>query len=142
MLDRRWLVITLEETTTGYGLRLHNASVTQIRLDWQVGLTISDEDGTTVKVVIAGPFTVLSPGDAYPPVTDPEQSGSNLCAAIFAMRFAPVAACDVVDGTMQLALGSGLTVRVPPSETAEAWEIDHPDFKLVSIPGGEVAVWS
>ncbi|MGW0356281.1 DUF6188 family protein [Nocardia nova] len=46
-------------------------------------------------------------------------------------------------GALTLELDSGTSLRVPPDDDYEAWSIAGPGgYRVVSLPGGELAVWS
>jgi Family of unknown function (DUF6188) len=45
-------------------------------------------------------------------------------------------------GTLELAFDNGMSLRVEPDDTYEAWTIAGPNGrKIVCMPGGEVALW-
>jgi hypothetical protein len=46
------------------------------------------------------------------------------------------------DGRLEIAIADGMVVRVESSEIYEAWEISGSGgFRIVSTPGGGLAVW-
>ena len=46
------------------------------------------------------------------------------------------------DGALEIGLDSGVRVAVSPDETNEAWELIGPaGVRLVSLPGGDLAMW-
>lgn len=46
------------------------------------------------------------------------------------------------DGQLELYLAGDKAVRVPPHDDFEAWELTGPDeVRVVSSPGGDLAVW-
>ena len=46
------------------------------------------------------------------------------------------------DGTLAIAFADGTSVTVPPDPNYEAWEFTgERGAKLISLPGGDVAVW-
>ena len=46
-------------------------------------------------------------------------------------------------GALTLGLDSGATLRVPSDSDYEAWNVAGPGgYRVVSLPGGELAIWS
>ena len=46
------------------------------------------------------------------------------------------------DGTLEIMFADGISVNVPPDPDYEAWEFTgERGAKLISLPGGDVAVW-
>jgi len=51
----------------------------------------------------------------------------------------------IVDGELQIKFDNHLLLRVPPSDDYEAWSYsgaEKPPTKIISMPGGELAIWS
>ena len=47
------------------------------------------------------------------------------------------------DGSLHLAFADGAHIEVAPDEGYEAWNVTGPGgARIVSLPGGELAVWS
>jgi hypothetical protein len=47
------------------------------------------------------------------------------------------------DGTLDLAFSDGSSLRCPPDDRYEAWQVvgGFPEHLVVCTPGGELAVW-
>jgi hypothetical protein len=70
-------------------------------------------------------------------------SGANLSAALDVLRAEVVEAVAYKDGALRVSCSDGIEVAAPPDEGYEAWTLTGPlGARLVSLPGGEVAVWS
>jgi hypothetical protein len=106
----------------GWGLPLGGQQVTRVWLDNEsIGLLCEN----MAEVSISEPFVLTSP-DGRRETLDPAGR--------------PVALAPV------LAFAGGTLISVPPGPDYEAWTIAGPGgidgLKIVSMPGGELALWS
>jgi Family of unknown function (DUF6188) len=135
--------LRLEEKTDGYQVVLGDAQVTQVLLDYRLGITILDNDNDWLKLVIASMFSTRDGGPDVPTaLIHPEKATSDLGALAVTLRFQRLSKCYIAkDGTLTLGFESGLTITVPPDAHYEAWDLDHKLFKVIAMPGGELAIW-
>lgn len=140
MVDRE--VIELVSDRGNFAVRLEEAEVTQVALDYRFVLTVHDGGPDALQIVISTPLEFMEPGQTTPVRVDPESAETSLGQLVMAARHQPLTSCIVDGQSGKLALRLGeLAIEVPPSPDFEAWDLDHPRFKLVSMAGGEVAVW-
>jgi len=54
-----------------------------------------------------------------------------------------VVAASATDGVLTLKFTDGVTLRCPPDPKYEAWQVvgGSPQYLVVCLPGGELAVW-
>jgi hypothetical protein len=135
-------MIDLQETSNGLMVKVNNAQVSQVVLTVQLGITVRDEDGDYLGIVIS---TALRWRKSQMPeeiFVDPENDDSNLGSLILALRYQRLTTCAIAgNGTLRLEFASGLTITVPPDPTFEAWDLDHRQFKVIGTPNGELAIW-
>ena len=111
--------------------------ITRVSFDYAVSLLFLNG----IELRIEAPFSIY---DADAVVTvDPE--GEPLLAGV-ALRLSRRVVQDAavtVTGVLEIAVSGDLVVRVPPSKKYESWDMSGPHgVMVVSIPGGELAVWS
>jgi hypothetical protein len=70
-----------------------------------------------------------------------DQTGKPL--ALDALVGRAVASVSTDEGVLTLAFSDGAMLRCDPSEDYEAWQVvgGKPEYFVVCLPGGEVAVW-
>jgi hypothetical protein len=127
--DKNWLIA------------ISGAQVTQCYFDYGVILLISNRD-IWVKFRIGGRVTMHHGQEST--VFDSEKDNpsiTNFCHSLIHQDVYQMKAGK--EGTLTIALASGITLTIPPDEQFEAWEAtsEHQEFTLVSIPGGGLAVW-
>lgn len=108
-----------------------------------------DYQATLVVGVSEGPFhvvfeggLVLTAADGTEHELEPESGGERL-APLLGLLHARVERADAFkDGHLELEFSGGAHLHVPVSPDYEAWSIIGPNgLRLVSLPGGELAVW-
>jgi len=123
--DDRWL------------FSLQNVVVDQCCFDYAVTFRCSDGPW---ELRIEQPFEITE-RDGTACHVDPEQ-GDHLDAALTVLRAPFESASAFKDGRLELRIG-GSSIVVPASQNFEAWTVVGPEgLRLVSMPGGEVAVWT
>lgn len=74
---------------------------------------------------------------------DPEGEASRLAPVLALLRMNAVAGFAFSDGRLSLDFEDGSRIKIPASEQFEARNITGPDgLRIVSMPGGELAIWS
>jgi hypothetical protein len=98
------------------------------------------EDGWRLR--FSSPFTYRA-ADGQVWVVGPEETGSALTPALAAFGLTVERAVAYESGRLDLAFADGSALSVEPLPLYEAWEVWGPrGVLLVSIPGGDLAVWS
>lgn len=116
-------------------------SVTQCRLDYAFTLVVADESAGSFEIRIEQPFVVTSRGDEV--VLDPEGEPARMAPALGLLRQDIEQAAAFKDGRLELSFTDGGVLSVPVGEDYEAWSIVGPaGLRIVSLPGGELAIWS
>ena len=82
--------------------------------------------------------------DSGPNATSIELKPSTTRAVLVRPRLVDDDVQDVQDdGQLHLAFADGAHIEVAPDEGYEAWNVTGPGgARIVSLPGGELAVWS
>jgi hypothetical protein len=115
------------------------AAIEQVCVDYAVTYHLSAANGLWELRLESG-FVVTSNGAER--LVVPE-TGANVPAALDVLRAEVVEAVAYKDGALRMSCADGLEVAAPPDEGYEAWTLTGPrGARLVSLPGGEVAVWS
>jgi hypothetical protein len=123
-----------------YDLLLDNIPLTICCLDWQ--LTLHFQDGSDIKgsIMIGRAFRLETARGAV--AVDPMRPES-VAPVLGLMREVIARATASKTGTLTLTFWSGERLIVPPDPQYEAWVASSPAFwKIVCMPGGELAIWS
>ncbi|MGH9166604.1 MAG: DUF6188 family protein [Acidimicrobiia bacterium] len=131
----------LAETGDSWIPRVRGIPVSQCCFDAAVVIRFS-AGGQAWEVRIEQPFVLIEPnGTEYSVVP-----GGNPAMLVPIVRMVGQAAEEATafkDGRLELRFADGTLIRVPPDEGFEAWELNGPGgIRLVSLPGGELAVWA
>ncbi len=122
-------------------LPMAHRMVTQCRLDYAFTLVVADDPAGSFEIRIERPFAVHHGGHEI--VLDPEGESEAMAPALAFLRREVERAIAFKDGRLQLCFVGGGALRVPADEEYEAWSIVGPaGLRVVSMPGGELAVWS
>jgi hypothetical protein len=123
-------------------LPLVGLTVNQVCLGYQVDLRIAE-----ALIQIEQPFTLSGDHEAD---VDP-QNAATLGPAIVMLRRVVSSAIAAADGSLVLDFEGGLHLTTPSSSEYEAWNAvgSHAarssrsdQWRVVSMPGGELAVWT
>jgi RimJ/RimL family protein N-acetyltransferase len=116
-------------------------AVTQCRVDYAVDFVLADADAAFL-VRIEQPF-VLTDADGRERLIDPERRPPET-APVLALLDRPVLrVAAFADGRLELGFAGAARVEVAAGTDHESWQLSGPDgLRLVSMPGGELAVWS
>lgn len=128
------------DTSGGYALPLVDRQVTQVRLDYRVGLLF--DDGALVSV--GGSLQLVADGGVEAMV-EPERL-ETLAPTVELLRRVVEAAEAGKDGALNMTFDTGIRLHVPADARYEPWEAVGPGagvaaWRIVSIPGGELVVW-
>ena len=123
-----------------WSLSSDDANVTRISLDWGVTLTIGSTE-PQIDVRIEQPFELTdSSGTSVQLVPEGDPLAMSPVLSISRRTVERMDAFN--DGRLEIAIADGMIVRVESSEIYEAWEISGSGgFRIVSTPGGGLAVW-
>ncbi|WJV47903.1 DUF6188 family protein [Streptomyces flavofungini] len=121
-------------------LGLRGLVVTKISVDYQLSLLL----GSDAWVVLEGPCR-LSQGpaarDGRQEMMDPGQQDVAAALALFGAKI--LSAVAFKTGTLRLVFDNGLHLDCGADPSFEAWQVTGPgDWRFVSMPGGDLAVWS
>jgi hypothetical protein len=123
--DDRWLLglqgAVVDQCCFDYAVVLRSTQASwELRLEQQ--FMLSDLDGTEHLVI---------PAEAR-----------HLEFVLPVLRAPIDSACAFKVGDLELKIG-GATITVPPNDAFEAWTVTGPNgLRVVSMPGGTLAVWS
>lgn len=135
-------VVEFVEAEDRWVVPLAGATVTQCRVDYAFTLVVGGAQGS-FEVRIEHPFELLPYPDGGPVSLSLEHDPTALGPALAMLHAELDEALAFKDGRLELRLSDGGSVRVSASEEFEAWTLVGPDgLRLVSMPGGELAVWS
>lgn len=128
----------------GWLLPVEGQQVTRCCIDSQ-GVLILCEN--LIEIAISEPFTLMtSSGRRYVLDPAPSTDSGSLAPILQVMRQVIRAGTAFNDGRLELSFRDGSWIGVPSGKDFEAWTLAGPGgvdgLKIVSIPGGELAIWS
>lgn len=107
-----------------------------LRVDHAVTLATGDD----YWILIEQTFSFTDPhGTRH--LIDPEDPG-QLGPVLPLARTGLIAAAAFDDGRLALDFADGSVIAVPPGGEYEVWQLTGPAGLLVSLPGGDLSVWS
>jgi hypothetical protein len=119
-------------------LPLAGASIVRCLVDWAITLQCDGE----YEVRIEGPFIFRTPEGAVHEL-DPDEDPVGLGVVLSVARGRIVSAEAFKDGRLELLFTDGARIEVPVDASYEAWELAGPSgLRVVSLPGGELALWT
>lgn len=132
-------VVIRSEARRSWLVELESASVTQLTVDWAINLII-ESGAVRWTVRIESPFVVhMDDNEQLVVPEDPATAAPVL--QVLRRSVSQIEAAD--DGHLVVLFGDEGRIEVPAAEDYEPWEIaDGEGRKIVSVPGGELAVWS
>jgi hypothetical protein len=131
--------VELIEVSGGWLVSLADAAVTRCCVDYGFTLVVSGE-AESFEVRIEQAFVVRRVGSDVrcEPGGDPKM----LQAALTVLHTGVIEVMASRDGQLSLRFADDAELRVPASEEFESWTLVGPaGLRLVSMPGGELAVW-
>ncbi|WP_406376133.1 DUF6188 family protein [Streptomyces sp. NBC_00647] len=121
-------------------LGLRGLPVAKISVDYRLSLLL----GTDAWVVLEGPCRLsqgAAGGDDRREMLDPQQQDVAAALALFGAKV--VSAVAFKTGSLRLVFDNGLHLTCRADPSFEAWQLTGPGgWRFVSMPGGELAVWS
>jgi hypothetical protein len=128
----------------GWLLPVRGQQVTRCCVDWAEVRILC---GNLVEIAIGEPFTlVTSDGRKYALDPAPSVDPVSLTPILRIMRQVIQAGTAFNDGRLELSFRDGSRLDVPFGKEFEAWTLAGPGgvegLKVVSMPGGELALWS
>jgi len=118
--------------------------VSAITVNFQFSLALTGDDAVVgdndVVLCLEGGFTYRdSGGGAHELDPSADRAGLGVALGLFPNA---VTEATVNEGVLHLAFDDGSRVVVPPQDDYETWQISGPGTSLiVSLPGGELAIW-
>jgi hypothetical protein len=114
--------------------------VTRCCVDFGFELLLAGE-GTSASLRLEGECTLTHNGKELTVV--PEESPAAIGQYVVLLRDHIASATATDGGALEIQFGSGARLTVPADPAFEAWVIatGSSGFRLVSIPGGDLAIW-
>jgi hypothetical protein len=98
-----------------------------------------------IEISIGEPFTLVT-NDGRRYTLDPGGDAMDLAPLLQIVRLVIREGVAFNDGRLELDLSDGSCIKVPPGRDFEAWTLAGPGgpdgLKVVSIPGGDLVIWS
>lgn len=120
-------------------MNLHGLPVTRIVVDFRLTLVL----GSAWEITLETPVS-LSHGSVPtnpPSVLHPETQ--DVAAALTLFGAVIRSAVAFKSGALRLVFDTGMHLNCPADPSFEAWQVADPEgWRFVSLPGGELAVWS
>lgn len=129
--------MALTEAEDRWLLPLTGQKVGRLCVDFAVTLVFTGD----LELRIEQPF-VITGRDGSEALVIPEGDSDRLAPIVQLARCEVVRADAFKDGHLELLFSNGTGVEVPPDEGFEAWALVDPDgMRMVSLPGGSLAIW-
>jgi Family of unknown function (DUF6188) len=127
----------------GFNVSAGGSTVTLVLLDYRLSFRALDDDNVGLGVVIAMPFDAVERANGERVRIDPAKKSAALGQLAVGLRFRRLDSCSVAPGgILHLQFDNReLALTVPPHPSYEAWQLDGPSFKVIAVPGGELAIW-
>ncbi len=123
----------------GWSIVPADRELTRLTLDWAVNLELG-HGVDTVHIRIESPF-VVEVGEVETLVL-PEQP-ETVAVMLPRLRRKVVSIGAFDDGHLEVGFDDGSSLSVAATEDYEPWGLTGPSgLRIVSIPGGEIAVWT
>lgn len=119
-------------------MKMVGESVDQIVIDFHVDLRFSNQS----LISFGGAFEVIERADTRSVVRPGEDKASLL--PVLTLHRLVVTDVRLDDQSLEIAFDSGSVLRCEPNPDFEAWQYagpENPATMMISMPGGEVAVW-
>jgi hypothetical protein len=124
-----------------YAIAVEGGVISRLTFDYSITIWIALAEGDTLNVRIGGVLLFTSPDTDY---RINAEVPSSACPLLDILHRTPQSLTAYKDGRLELILSDEYRVRVMPDPAFEAWEL-YTDLslglKLVSLPGGGLAVW-
>lgn len=133
-------MLVLNEVPGGFDLQVAQAKVEMVSLAWCLDILVTDDKFDRLLIKTGSSMSWTRPG-REPVVVDPERGTADLGALMVALRHAPLVSLAIRAGNLIADFGDSGEIVIAPHPRFEAWETGG-GFKLVCLPGGEVAIWS
>jgi hypothetical protein len=136
------IIMRLQERDGNWVLPVAGSTITRICVDYaQVTILCKD-----VAINIEGKFALITPaGDRVAMDPQPSATPGQLAPILDLVRKVAREATVSRDSTLTILIEDGTRVEVPADPHFEAWNAADPTgaggFKMVSMPGGELAIW-
>lgn len=128
----------------GWAVDVKGWRISQVCIDYAFTLVAwnwVDEEEVSVRFRIEGKF-VVHEGDQEWEISPSESSAMSFAPALTVWNREIVLAHANSDGSLSIRLSDDVSLAVPIDPNYEAWEATGTGgLRLVSLPGGELAVW-
>jgi Family of unknown function (DUF6188) len=119
-------------------LPLVGRAVTRCLVDHAFGLQFWSPEAE-IELRIEGPFTLREAGGEELSLVPEETTSLGPALRLFRREVSSARAHK--DGRLEVIFTDGSTLSVGPDQKYEAWELTGSGQRLVSTPGGDLAVW-
>jgi hypothetical protein len=124
-----------------WSIIVDDAQVHRIAFDWAVTLAIGPSNGPEFDLQIEQPCILLDP-KGNKTVLIPAGDPSSLAPLLALVHRRALRADAFKDGHFELQLAGDYLLNIPSTGDYEPWQIVATDgARLVSVPGGDVAIW-
>ena len=120
-------------------MNLRGLAITEIRISYQLSLCLDSD----ARVVLGCPFMVTQGTDdgRQDVFLDPGRQDVTATIRLFGAKV--LSAVAFKTGSMRLVFDNGWHLNSRADPSFEAWEVLGPGgWRIISMPGGELAVWS
>lgn len=132
--------VNVTEFVDRWTFPVENLTVTQLRIDYSLVISLWVSKELFFDVTIEAPFQLIIPNKE--PVEVVPETLDGMCSALNILHQVLLSATVFKKGTLELFFLSGSQIIVVPDNLYEAWNITGPNGLLfVCKPSGDVETW-
>lgn len=121
-------------------LPLEERQVTRCIVDYAFSIEFLIAEDELVSIRIGSAFSLENKSSRE--FFDPEQAPTAMGAALALLHKNVQHAIAWKDGRLEISFMDGTLLTVPFNSEFEAWEVSGPkSIKIISLPGGNLAIW-
>jgi hypothetical protein len=128
------------ELNDRWSVSFEEADLYSCGFDFAVSLQVRDQSDSWVLRIEQ--IIALVSNDGHEQIVEPEGEIRQLYPILHYLRRAVASISAFKDGSLEVVMSDGDRIRVSADSDFEAWELAGPSgVRIVSMPGGELAVW-
>jgi Family of unknown function (DUF6188) len=123
-----------------WDLPIRGFVVLHVTFAFRLDIVAYGDEGATATIILAGRFEFTHDGQRVS--LDAAGQPWEALTPVLGLRHDPVSSAQASeDGQLIVDFESGSRIEAGPDEMYENWDVSGPGFRLIAMPGGDVAVW-
>ncbi|MEU8004496.1 DUF6188 family protein [Catellatospora sp. NPDC049111] len=130
----------LTEQADRWILPFRGLTVIQVQVDFAFGLTFNDQSTARISSTATLGWVNIA---AHPDEVELEPERQDVAAGLALFNTQVLSAVAFKSGALRIVFSTGRKLTVDPDPDHEGWTATGPDgMRVVSLPGGDLAVWT